>query len=157
MMSNAKFLSFLVLALSGFTMFVFDHPREQVELITASQIRQLQSDETQRDNFVIVDVRSQAEMDVSMIPNALTKSEFEDSAEQYHGKTIIVYCAVGVRSGRYAADLNERGWQALNYEGSILDWCEHKLPLKTRNGSDTKKVHTYSERYSAPQGYIAVR
>jgi len=110
-----------------------------------------------RDHFVIVDVRSNVETDISMIPGALTKSEFEESENLHQGKTIIVYCTVGVRSGKYVAELREKGWQAQNYQGSILDWCENKLPLNTRDGRATNQVHTYSARYSVPQEYIAVR
>ena len=125
--------------------------------IDAAQIRQLQSDPNQRNLFVIVDVRSKAESDVSIIPGALTKSEFETTAQQHAGKQVIVYCTIGVRSGNYAAALNRGGWNAWNYKGSILDWCENKLPLKTGDGKqETKRVHTYSAKYSAPEGYIAV-
>lgn len=150
----------LVLVFSGFTQLAVTQLREGSQPgleVTASQIRQLQSDETQRDRFVVIDVRSKAETDVSMIPGALTKTEFEESIDQHQGKTIIVYCTIGVRSGKYAAELSRKGWQAMNYKGSILDWCENKLPLKTHDGKRTNQVHTYSARYSAPQDYISVR
>ena len=45
--------------------------------VTAAQIRALQNDQESKDRFVVVDVRSKAETDVSVIPGALTKTEFE--------------------------------------------------------------------------------
>ena len=123
--------------------------------VTALEIQDLLNDEKNADQFVIVDVRSKAETDVSMIPGALTKSEFESTAQEHDGKTVIVYCTIGVRSGEYAASLNEKGWDALNYEGSILDWCGNNFPL-TLDGVQTNQVHTYSRWYSAPENYVAV-
>jgi len=124
-------------------------------VITATEIRAFQNDETGQDNFVIVDVRSKAETDISMIPGALTKSEFERTADQHRDKEIIVYCTIGVRSGHYADALNENGWNASNYKGSILDWCGHNLPLMA-SGQATNRVHTYNQWYSAPSNYVSV-
>ena len=122
---------------------------------TTAQIHELLADRSNEDHFVIVDVRSQAETEVSMIPGALTKSEFEDSINHHQGKLVIAYCTIGVRSGRYASDLIRKGWKARNYRGSILDWCDHNSPL-THNGEVTNLVHTYSQRYSVNKNYVAV-
>ena len=146
--------------LLGVFLFTFIYLRGGLHVgprITAAQILELQSDEAQQDRLVIIDVRSKAETDVSMIPGALTKSEFEETIDLHQGKTIVVYCTVGARSGRYAAKLNRKGWHAMNYKGSIMDWCKNKLPLETRDGRATNQVHTYSARYAAPQSYIPVR
>ena len=124
--------------------------------ITAAQIRDFQNDEQSKDQIVVVDVRSKDETDVSVIPGALTQSEFEESASEHMGKTIVVYCTIGVRSGRYASKLIQEGWDARNYEGSILDWCENKFPLATYDGKATKRVHTFSHRYSVAGEYVAV-
>ena len=129
--------------------------QDTAPLVTAVQIRNFQSDEKYQDQFVLVDVRSKAETDISMIPGALTISEFERTEKQHQGKTVIVYCTVGVRSGRYAASLNRKGWNALNYKGSILDWCEKSLPLMV-DGEETSHVHTYSRWFSAPKNYVDV-
>ena len=124
-------------------------------IATAAQIHELITDESSTNRFVIVDVRSKAESDVSMIPGALTKSEFENTAHEHQGKLVIAYCTIGVRSGYYAADLIQKGWTARNYRGSILDWCENNSPL-TCNGVETNLVHTYSPRYSVNENYVAV-
>jgi len=134
---------------------IWGYDTSHVPVVTASDIRALQSDANGRDDFVIVDVRSEDETSVSMIPGALTISEFERTSHLHQGKAIFVYCTIGVRSGNYAASLIENGWQAWNYKGSILDWCQHNLPL-VANGRETNRVHTYSWRFSAPQNYTQV-
>lgn len=128
---------------------------EAVPVATAAQIRELTTNRNSKDSFVLVDVRSKEETDVSMIPGALTKFEFEDTMAQHQGKLVIAYCTIGVRSGQYAADLLEKGWNARNYRGSILDWCKDNFPL-TRNGKETNQVHTYSSLYSVNENYVAV-
>ncbi len=127
-----------------------------IPTITAQEIRTLQADETRKDTFVIVDVRSESESDVSVIPGAITQAEFNRTAENHQGKKVITYCTVGVRSGKFARKLIRQGWTASNYEGSIIDWCENSLPLVTHDGTETNQVHTYSSRYSVPNEYEAI-
>ena len=54
--------------------------RIEIPTISAEQIRELQSSEAWTDRSVIVDVRDKAETDVSVIPGAITKSEFEENS-----------------------------------------------------------------------------
>jgi len=103
-----------------------------------------------------VDARSEAESGVSVIPGAITRTEFERTAVDHQGKEIIAYCTVGVRSGKFVNQLIQQGWKAWNYQGSIIDWCENKLPLVTHDGTKTQQVHTYSARYSVPDDYEAI-
>jgi len=103
-----------------------------------------------------VDVRSEEEMAVSMLPSAITRREYERNPEAYADARIVPYCTVGARSGKYTRELRERGITAVNYRGSIIDWVEHGEPLVTPDGEPTKRVHTYSDRFSVPAPYIAV-
>ena len=66
--------------------------RIEIPTISAEQIRELQSSEAWTDRSVIVDVRDKAETDVSVIPGAITKSEFEENSLQHQGKVVIAYC-----------------------------------------------------------------
>ena len=126
-------------------------------VVTAKQIRELQADQNVKDKFIVVDVRAKAESDVSVIPGAITKAKFEQTANQHQGKAIIVYCTSGGRSAKYANLLKQKGWNAWNYKGSILDWCKNKLPLTKQDGTKTNRVHTYSRWNSVPREYQAVR
>ncbi len=125
-------------------------------IITAEEIRTIQDVEDWRNRYVIVDVRGKAESDVSVIPGAITKAEFEETIQQHQGKTVIAYCTVGFRSGIYAKKLGKKGWRSYNYKGSILDWCKNQLPVVTTDGEETNRVHTYNSWYSVGEGYVAV-
>jgi rhodanese-related sulfurtransferase len=106
--------------------------------------------------YVLVDVRSDAEVNVSIIPGAITKAEYERNPERYQNKTVIVYCTVGGRSGAYAKQLAGNGIKVKNYKGSILEWVNAELPLQTLDGQPTNRVHTYSNRYRVPAKYEQV-
>ena len=107
-------------------------------------------------SFVLVDVRSDKELTVSIIPGAITKAQYEKNRNQYLGRLVIPYCTVGVRSGKYAAQLQKKGVKTKNFKGSILAWVDANLPLVTLNGTPTNRVHTYSDRYRVPANYRAV-
>ncbi len=107
-------------------------------------------------DFVLVDVRSDAEVNVSVIPGAITKAQYEKNAKLYENKTVIVYCTVGGRSGAYAKQLAANGVKVKNYKGSILQWVNAELPLQTLDGNPTNRVHTYSSRYRVPAKYEQV-
>ena len=124
--------------------------------VTANLIRELQCNDSLKDRYVVVDVRAKAESDVSIIPGAISKAEFEQKETQHAGKAVIAYCTIGFRSGLYVKSLRQKGWNAWNYKGSIIDWCKNKLPLTTLDGETTRRVHTYNRWYSVPDEYVAV-
>ncbi|WP_404308721.1 rhodanese-like domain-containing protein [Neorhodopirellula lusitana] len=107
-------------------------------------------------SFVVVDVRSEAEVKVSVIPGAITKAQYEKNRRQYQGRTVIPYCTVGGRSTAYAKQLAKAGVKVKNYQGSILKWVGAGLPLVTLDGQSTNRVHTYSDRYRIPAKYEQV-
>ncbi len=125
--------------------------------ITVEQILAIQNNVEAEGRFLILDVRSVAESDVSVLPGAITLKEFEETFDDHQSKTIITYCTIGVRSGWYANRLKTNGWNAYNYKGSIIDWCKHGLPVETSDGQATNRVHTYNRIYSVPSSYEAVR
>jgi len=102
--------------------------------------------ETPQTKFVVVDVRSNAEVGVSVIPGAITKAQYEKNRQQYQGRLVIPYCTVGGRSGTYAKQLAKAGVKVKNYQGSILKWVDAGLPVVTLDGKPTNRVHTYSDR-----------
>lgn len=124
-----------------------------VPTITLEEIREA---EENGEPLQFVDVRSEEEMAVSMLPGAITRRQYERNPDAYKDARIVPYCTVGARSGKYTRELQERGVTAANYRGSILDWVEHGEPLVTPEGEPTKRVHTYSDRFSVPEPYIAV-
>ena len=107
-------------------------------------------------DFVVVDVRSQKEVQVSVIPGAITQEMFEKTRDDYRGRLVIPYCTVGGRSRAYAKQLARKGVRVKNYQGSILKWVANGLPLVTLQGEPTQRVHTYSDRYTVPAQYEQV-
>lgn len=137
----------------------------RVETINTSQLYQLLAEQqksfTTRDsnaktNFVLVDVRSDKEIEVSVIPGAISKTQFEKDMRKHLGKLVIPYCTVGVRSGDYAKQLAKRNVKVVNYKGSILEWVDSGLPLVTLTGQPTNRVHTYSNKYRVSNKYEQV-
>ena len=137
--------------------------------ISIEQLRKLQLDQRQaaasqqeagvtapQSSFVLVDVRSDEELAVSIIPGAITKAQYEKNKDRYHGRTVITYCTIGGRSGAYAKQLIKDGTKAMNFKGSILGWCQANQPLVTLDGQATNRVHIYSSRYKVPAQYKPV-
>lgn len=110
--------------------------------------------EQEGESVVMVDVRSDEEVEVSRIPGAVTKAEFEHRRDEFRNHTVIAYCTVGGRSLVYAEKLSREGYSVRNYQGSIIAWCEAGRPLITSTGKATRRLHTYSRMlFRAPNGY----
>lgn len=80
-------------------------------------------------NSIVLDVRTQEEVDMGIIPNALhidiyKGQGFIDDVEKLDKtKNYYVYCRSGARSGQACAILNELGFEnAYNLEGGYNAW-----------------------------------
>lgn len=80
-------------------------------------------------NSIVLDVRTQEEVDMGMIPNALhidiyKGQGFIDDVEKLDKtKNYYVYCRSGARSGQACAILNELGFEnAYNLAGGYNAW-----------------------------------
>ncbi len=172
-MSRFVFLSTVICLTLSFQVgaqLLFFGRKQPVKTVSAEQVHKLldnqtsseakavaETNEKPRAEFVLVDVRSSKEQDVSIIPGAITVEQFEKDRKDHLGKTVITYCTIGVRSEHYARKLLTSGQNALNFKGSILGWCDAKYPLVTPDGKSTQRVHTYSARFSkVPAEYTAV-
>jgi rhodanese-related sulfurtransferase len=116
----------------------------QVPVITAkkliSQLKEKQS------KIVIVDVRTPEEQAVSMIPNSISKKEFEKRKNEFKNRTIVPYCTIGYRSAIYTKKLQAQGHKAFNLEGSLLKWVRHGGTVE-KGGKPTNKVHVYGKTW----------
>jgi hypothetical protein len=63
---------------------------------------------------------------------------------------------VGGRSTLYSRELLAKGFDAVNFKGSMLAWTTAGKPLVTLDGKPTNRVHTNGGK-KAPAGYEAVR
>ncbi len=118
----------------------------QVRAINTGALQWLMASQS----VLILDVRSEAEFAVSHLPAARNvplsalKSYAERSlANTARDATIVVYCAVGVRSAQAADALAEHGFTRVhNLQGSIFKWASEDRPLA---GGNT--VHPYDARF----------
>lgn len=143
--------------------------QEAMPEVSAQQLRKMQTDqlaaekeaadrgaEIPKPSFILVDVRTDEEQAVSVIPGAITAEQYEKRRDDYQGRTVISYCTIGYRSEKYARKLLQRDVTAVNFKGSILDWCAAKYPLETLQREPTNRVHTYSSKHHVPPEYQAV-
>lgn len=117
--------------------------------ISIDLFRQIQASKEALKGVVLVDVRSESETKVSVIPGAITKAQYEAEPEKYKGKTAICYCLSGGRSGKYVKQLKSKDVAAVDLKGSMLGWCEAHLPLTTLDGKPTKRVNVYGNKVPA--------
>jgi sodium/bile acid cotransporter 7 len=108
-------------------------------------------------DLVLVDVREPKERAVSVIRGSISSEEFEASREAFRGKDIVVYCAIGHRSGLYVKELAAEGIAARNLAGSILAWTHAGGEVVTFDGAKTNRVHVYGSQWDLlPEGFEAV-
>ena len=108
-------------------------------------------------DVVLVDVRTAEEQAVSMIAGAISSEEFERRLDEFEGAAVTTYCTIGQRSGDYARKLRRNGWQASNFDGSVLAWTHAGGELVDAEGQPTRRVHVFGERWNlAADGYEPV-
>lgn len=116
------FLAAICLILALFTACSGGKPH--YETITAEKAKTLMDTET---GYVILDVRTQEEYDLSHIPNAvcLDYEAVPNEAEELltdKNQLILVYCRSGRRSAIAAQALEDLGYTNVKDFGGILDW-----------------------------------
>lgn len=111
--------------------------------------------------LLVFDVRERAEFEVSHIPGAVHVDPdigVEDFMARYgellEGRTVLMYCSVGVRSSILAARISReavaRGAAGVyNLRGGVFAWHNTGRTLKhAPSRSATWKVHPYSRSWS---------
>lgn len=100
---------------------------------------------------VYLDAREPAEYAVSHLPHALPLGYQTPDYSLLDGiapeTPLVVYCTVGYRSERMAADLKRRGFtRVYNLYGSIYAWILAGNPVFDENGA-TDNLHTYNRKW----------
>lgn len=125
----------------------------EVRSISPQDLREIRQGDRE---MVIVDVRKPEEQEVSMIPGAITAGEFEARSKELQGKLVVTYCTMGYRSGLYARQLQQQGWEVANLAGSVLAWTHAGQELVDAGGP-TSRVHVYGKDWNlAADGYDPV-
>ena len=101
--------------------------------------------ESRQPTDIVVDVRSDVERAVSMIPGAIPLAELDRQAAR--GRRVIVYCTIGWRSGHEVNRLRRFGLDVHNLSGGVLVWT-HAGGTLTRDGVAVRDVHVYGAPWS---------
>ena len=111
---------------------------------------------------MLIDVRSTAEMEVSVLPGAIGADEFErryrSSPEEYHDAVLIPYCTIGFRSGLFcrrllAGEFGPPAPDVRNGEGVVL-WS---FDVGAFEGG-ARALHVYGSEWDvAAAGFETVR
>ncbi len=97
-------------------------------------------------NTVYVDVREDKEIQISILPGAISKSEFEKNKKKYQDSNIVVYCTIGYRSGIFTEEVSEEGFKAFNLKGGVLLWSHAGLDF-FKNDVLTRDIHVYGSQW----------
>lgn len=109
-----------------------------------------------KDDVVFVDTRKPDEMEISMLPHAVTQKEFMNHPKQYSDKTVIVYCTISYRSGIFAREMAKKGIIVYNLTGGMLAWTLEGGKIYDANG-ETKRIHVFGTKWNyAPAGFAVV-
>ena len=122
-----------------------------VEHVSADELnRRLES----ADAPVLLDVREEAEYNVSHLQGAVRVQPGSDAAELIEtlesdtpDMPIVAYCSVGYRSSELVQKLTERGFTNVkNLDGSIFEWANRGYPVE-RDGEEVREVHPFDDRW----------
>lgn len=103
----------------------------RIKEINAAELSQMNQD---KEHFDLVDIRTAAEIERGVIPNAktlpmhlvpLNLSYFSTSSRQ-----VVIYCRTGSRSAQVCRFLNQQGINnVINLRGGIMHWTSGGLPI----------------------------
>ena len=126
-----------------------------VSEMTIEQLRKklAESSGRQGSDYVVVDVRSDQEHQISKIPDAISRNDFEQKIDRYRDKNVITYCTAGGRSYLYSRKLAKQGFHTTNLKPGIIGWCNAELPLTTSTGQPTNHVHLNGSALRVPSKY----
>ena len=126
-----------------------------VKEIQAERLKKIIKED--KNAFYLVDIRSEEEQAVSMIPGAMTEEAFVNLKNKSKSRPGYTYCTIGYRSGVFSARLQRKGFEVYNLKGGVLAWAHAGGSFVDSEGEPTKTVHVYSKKYALlPDDYRGV-
>ncbi|MBW4490370.1 MAG: rhodanese-like domain-containing protein [Trichocoleus desertorum ATA4-8-CV12] len=100
---------------------------------------------------LLLDARTAAEYEVSHLKTAQridpATPDLTALSQINQNKPVVVYCSIGYRSAKVAAQLQQVGFtQVYDLEGSIFQWANEARPLFQAE-QPTTKVHPYNAQW----------
>lgn len=98
--------------------------------------------------YVLLDIRTPEEYQVSHLQGArfvnYNTAKMEDLADIPKEARVVLYCAVGARSGNVGVKLQELGYTDVQHlQGGLFNWMNKGLPVYDAKGQ-TNHVHPFS-------------
>ena len=121
-----------------------------VPTVSADALHAWMNDPT-REPPLLLDIRGAGEQEVSTLPGAHCVRNAADARRAIRAslpRTIVAYCAVGVRSARLVRTLRRDGYAAFNLAESIFGWANRGYPLTARGGP-AARVHPFDPKWAA--------
>lgn len=119
---------------------------EDFPMVSSVSMEELKVLLDSQQQLYLVDVREPAEYQVSHLPGAVLYSELQPETLE-KDSMIVAYCSVGLRSAKFAQELEARGFtRVYNLRGSIFMWANSGYPLSA-NGHPANRVHPFNERW----------
>lgn len=111
-------------------------------------------------DYLLVDVRTSEEREVSTLPFALSKEQWTEKSAEAKKKSqlwIIAYDTLGYRSVEFLKELKTQGYQNTAYlSGGVLAWA-HAGELFFHQEKSTRRVHVSSKAWNLlPESYEAI-
>jgi rhodanese-related sulfurtransferase len=105
-----------------------------------------------RDSLLYLDARAYEEYRVSHVPGAqwIGYESFDRSrvSDLDRSQPVLIYCSVGYRSGKIAAQLQKMGFsEVYNLYGGLFEWANQGYPLVNPQQQPTDTVHGYSRTW----------
>jgi rhodanese-related sulfurtransferase len=103
-------------------------------------------------NIVLLDTREKREYEVSHLKDArwvgFVNFNLKSVAAIPKDANIVVYCSIGVRSGKIGEKLMQAGFTNVhNLYGSIFEWVNQGNPVYDMTGKPTNKIHGYNWKW----------
>ena len=137
-----------------------------IPTLTSAEYLQTISSPASSNNYILVDVRSKTEHNVSMIPNSISLQEFETQMKNTSNsvnpdQTVVTYCTIGYRSGLEARRIRDiYHMKVLNLDG-IVNYTHACSAMKRegnggegpflqepRSRKSTKRVHVFGPAWN---------
>jgi sodium/bile acid cotransporter 7 len=125
------------------------------------QVAEMEPEEAMKrwraEEIVFIDTRTPEEMAVSMLPGAVSQSEYIENPDRFGDRTPVAYCTISYRSGIFAKEMAENGRKIWNLRGGMLAWTLEGGPI-FQGGEETRRMHVYGKKWDlAPPEYETVR
>lgn len=106
-----------------------------------------------RNEVFVLDTRENEEFKVSHLKNARNVGYFWFDMRKIYDiprdADIVVYCSVGIRSGKIGQKLINAGYKNVyNLYGGIFEWVNSGQPVYKLNGVQTSEIHTYNKDWA---------